>query len=53
MYAPELADEINRRNLYIRGDGKPLPSNQVHARIGNKTYRDRYCRDHLGRINLA
>lgn len=50
MYAPELADEINRRGLYIRGDRKPLPSKQVHARVGNKTYRDRYCRDDLGRI---
>jgi len=53
MYARALADEINRRSLYTRGDGQPLPSNQVHARVGNKTYRDRYRRDHLGRICLA
>lgn len=30
----ELADEINRRNLYRRKDGRPLPVNQVSARIG-------------------
>jgi hypothetical protein len=53
MHAPELADEINRRSLYVRGDGQPLPSNQVHARVGNKTYRDRYGRDETGRICLA
>lgn len=29
----ELADEINRRNLYRRKDGRPLPANQVSARI--------------------
>lgn len=29
----ELADEINRRNLYRRKDGRPLPANQVSARV--------------------
>ncbi|HJC52193.1 MAG TPA: hypothetical protein H9933_02450 [Candidatus Alistipes merdavium] len=29
----ELAEEINRRNLYRRKDGRPLPVNQVSARI--------------------
>ncbi|WP_302257315.1 hypothetical protein [uncultured Alistipes sp.] len=29
----ELADEINRRNLYRRKDGRSLPANQVSARI--------------------
>lgn len=29
----ELADEINRRNLYRRKDGRSLPANQVSARV--------------------
>ncbi|WP_300799142.1 hypothetical protein [uncultured Alistipes sp.] len=29
----ELAEEINRRNLYRRKDGRPLPAKQVSARI--------------------
>lgn len=29
----ELADEINRCNLYLRKDGRPLPAYQVSARI--------------------
>ncbi len=54
MYARELADEIERRGLYIKpSDGQPAPTRQIHARVGNKTYRDRYRRDHLGRISLA
>lgn len=31
----EITDIINQRNLYKRGDGKPLQSNQVAARINN------------------
>lgn len=53
MYAHELADEINRRALYVRADRNPLPARQVHARVGNKTYRDHYRRDNLGRICAA
>ncbi|MGN6372149.1 MAG: hypothetical protein ACTHM1_04050 [Solirubrobacteraceae bacterium] len=53
MYARDLADEINRRALYARADGNPVPSSQVYARIGNKTYRDRYSRDELGRVCTA
>ncbi|MBP5692704.1 MAG: winged helix-turn-helix domain-containing protein [Bacteroidales bacterium] len=29
----DIADKINARKLYIRGDGKPLPSNQIGARV--------------------
>jgi hypothetical protein len=31
----EIADEVNRSGLYIRGDAKPLPSGQVSARVYN------------------
>lgn len=31
MRAAEIADEINRRGLYERGDGRPLPSYQVSS----------------------
>jgi hypothetical protein len=53
MYAREIADEINRRGLYTRGDGEPLPMKQIYSRISNETYRDRYRRDEAGRICLA
>jgi hypothetical protein len=53
MSTRELADEIERRGLYLKGDGQPASLGQVNARIGNRTYRDRYCKDHLGRICLA
>jgi hypothetical protein len=54
MTPRELAAEINRRGLYIRpSDGQPVPSRQINARVANKTYRDRYRKDHLGRISMA
>jgi hypothetical protein len=53
MSTRELADEIQRRGLYLKGDGQPASPGQVNARVGNKTYRDRYRKDHLGRICLA
>lgn len=31
----EIADEVNRRDLYKRSDGKPLPSSQIGARVRN------------------
>jgi hypothetical protein len=51
--ARELADEIERRGLYLKGDCEPASPGQVNARVGNKTYRDRYRKDHLARICLA
>ncbi len=53
MSTRELADEIERRGLYLKRDGKPASAGQVNARVGNKTYRNRYRKDHLGRIYLA
>ena len=35
MTAQELADEVNRQNLYHRGDGEPVPSSQIRARVKN------------------
>lgn len=35
LCAKKLADEINRRRLYIRKDGAPLRSSQIHARVKN------------------
>ncbi|MDT0181457.1 winged helix-turn-helix domain-containing protein [Microbacterium sp. ARD31] len=29
----QIADEVNRRGLYVRGDGTPLPAGQVSARV--------------------
>src|SRR5262249_4965129 len=31
--APAIADEINTLGLYTRGDGAPVPPNQIHARF--------------------
>lgn len=31
----EIADEVNRRGLYRRSDGKPLPPSQISARVRN------------------
>ncbi len=35
MSAKDIADEINNRNLYQRGDGNPVPTSQIHARVKN------------------
>jgi len=35
LSAQEIADEINKQKLYIRGDGNPVPSSQIHARVKN------------------
>jgi hypothetical protein len=52
--AREIADEIKRRGLYIKpSDGKPPLPGQISARINNKTYQDRYHKDHLDRISAA
>ena len=42
MHVSEIADEIMRRGLYERGDGGPIPTNQIHARIAKPQYRDRF-----------
>ena len=44
-----IADEINRRGLYRRKDGKELPASQVSARVSR--YRTRFDRN-SGLISL-
>lgn len=53
MAVRELSGEINRRGLYARADGQRVPPAQISARVTNKTYRDRYRKDHLDRIFSA
>jgi hypothetical protein len=54
MSSRELADEINRRGLYVRpSDGRPLEAKQVAARVRRQTYRRRYDIDAEHRISLA
>jgi predicted ATPase len=33
MSAKDIADKINKRNLYQRNDGNPVPISQIHARV--------------------
>lgn len=35
MRTAEVRDAVNRRNLYQRKDGAPVPSTQVAARVSN------------------
>lgn len=51
MHVSEIADEITRRGLHERGDGGPIPTNQIHARIAKPQYRDRFTvRDGMVRL---
>jgi hypothetical protein len=43
MRPVDLAAEINRRDLYRMRDGRPIETQQIHARTGN--YPDRFERD--------
>lgn len=49
MTARELADEINRRELYRKADGTPVDIGQIHARVHN--YERLFIREG-GRIRL-
>src|ERR1039458_4100671 len=54
MSSRELADEINRRGLYVRAsDGRLVEARQVAARVRRGTYKDRYKIDTRYRISLA
>lgn len=35
LKAREIADRINDRKLYMRGDETPVPTSQIHARVMN------------------
>jgi hypothetical protein len=39
MRAGELANEITRRRLYRMRDGRPVETQQIHARVGNYGHR--------------
>jgi hypothetical protein len=43
MRPVDLAAEINRRGLYTMRDGRPIETQQIHARVGN--YPDMFERD--------
>jgi hypothetical protein len=43
MRPVDLAAEINRRDLYRMRDGRPIETQQIHARVGN--YPDMFERD--------
>lgn len=49
MTARELAEEVNRRQLYRKADGSPVDIGQVHARVHNY---DRLFKREGGRIRL-
>lgn len=42
LHVSDIAAEISRRGLYERRDGRPIPTNQIHARIAKPLYRDRF-----------
>ncbi|MDE0176511.1 MAG: hypothetical protein OYH76_16210 [Defluviicoccus sp.] len=57
MTAAEIAEAVNRHNLYRRKDGEPLSRypmdrNQINARIAHHRYRDMFERAE-GKIRLA
>ena len=35
MTAIEIANEVNKKQLYHRRDSAPVPSSQIHARLKN------------------
>jgi hypothetical protein len=51
MTAREIANEVNRRKLYVkRSDGKKVKPGQITARVANRTYCNGYRKDDSGRI---
>lgn len=50
LSAKQIADEINRRRLYVMRDGRDLHHSQVHARANN--YKSLFARTPDGRIAL-
>ncbi len=53
LHVRDIAAAIDRSGLYQRGDGGPLPTAQVHARIGKRRYRDSFVQLGDGVIELA
>jgi hypothetical protein len=50
LTASQIAEIINQRKTYIRGDGNPLPSSQISARVNN--YPNLFSKDIVGKICL-
>lgn len=49
MTAREIADVVNKENLYSRGDGNDVPSAQISARV--KNYPQLFAKEN-GKIKL-
>ncbi|MCD7935472.1 MAG: winged helix-turn-helix domain-containing protein [Tannerellaceae bacterium] len=45
MTTREIADEINKYNLYERGDKTDVPPSQISARIKSDTYAKYFIKD--------
>mgnify|MGYP000097145425 CR=1 FL=1 len=45
MDISEIADKVNRQNLYRRKDDEPLPSYQVHLRTMTAQYQHLFEKD--------
>jgi len=50
LKAKGIADLINHKVLYKRGDGLPIPSSQIHARVNN--YLHIFSKNSQGEIDL-
>jgi len=50
MTTREIADRINHRKLYVRGDKQPVPTSQIGARVNN--YPDLFMKEN-GKIKLV
>lgn len=50
MSTREIADIVNKRNLYTRRDGHPVSASQIAARVGN--YENLFVKQ-LGKIKLV
>lgn len=50
MSTREIADVVNKRNLYTRRDGLPISASQIAARVGN--YENLFSKQ-LGKIKLV
>src|SRR5699024_12810509 len=50
MSSREIADVVNKRNLYTRRDGLSISASQIAARVGNY---ENLFRKQLGKIKLV
>jgi type I restriction enzyme M protein len=50
LKASDIAEYINSLKIYTRGDGNPVPSSQIHARVNQ--YPDLFIKNESGFIDL-